>query len=187
MRRRGQADAQSSRSELVTQKHVEDTPFARPAEIEAHDGREIPRQAETDSTVELPILEGRVANRIEDAAGIDERHQHKPEMLIPEHPFAEAPPQFSICKRGGAANEPIRDESAQGGMAAQTIGVAVGEWNDRSRVERYVAELHDVGRTLDQNEASGITEEIVVSARAEVRPWIERYMMPETGAQCDSS
>jgi len=34
----------------VAQKHVEDTALARPAEIEAHDGREISRQAETDST-----------------------------------------------------------------------------------------------------------------------------------------
>jgi hypothetical protein len=115
---------QWSRSELVAQKHEEHVPFARPAEIEAHDGREIPRQAETDSTVELPILKGRVAYRIEDAAGIDERHEHEPEMLIPQHPFAEAPPQFAACIRGGAAHEPIRDEPAQRGVAAQTVGVA---------------------------------------------------------------
>jgi hypothetical protein len=87
----------------VAQKHAEDTALARPAEIEAHDGREISRQAETDSTVELQILKGRVADRIEDAAGIDERHEHESEMLIPQHPFTEAPPQFAIGVRGGAA------------------------------------------------------------------------------------
>jgi len=106
------------------------------------------------------MFKGRVADRIEDAAGIDERHQHEPEMLIPQHRFAEIPPQFAVCVRGRAANEPIRDESAQSSVAAQTIGVAVGKRNDRRRIKGHVAELHDIGQAAGQDEASGIAQRL---------------------------
>src|SRR4030095_1192273 len=108
-----------------------------------------------------------VTNLVENPACIHEWHEHEPEVLLPQDRFSKAPPQLPVGVGHGVAHEAVDDESAQGGVTAQAIGITVSKRNSGRRVERYVAKLHHVGEPPGQDQPSGIAEQIVIAPSAE--------------------